>query len=166
MCTRNTFTCVNTCGCGASTHGGRFERTHGARERVIVSSTYQKFAHVRLSHAPEVQQRNPCMLPIFSLRVGREQQTRCRVLHLFASPEHTRLLQTHDTTTQHNDTHNTTTHSHTQRHTANTIQPQHNNNHSTTTATATHRTRHSTEAKRREEEMKEMNRDRDENRYR
>ena len=32
-----------------------------------------KFVHVGLSRAPEVQQRTPCMLPIFSLRTGREQ---------------------------------------------------------------------------------------------
>ena len=43
---------------------------------------------------------------------SRSRTTRCRVLHLFASPEHTVQLKTHDTTT-HTDahTHNTTQHS-------------------------------------------------------
>ena len=72
-------TCVSTCARGAGTHGGvlnvhkgtfwiHTRGTGGHRQFCLLT-----FAHVGLSRASEVQQRNPCMLPIFSLRIGPEQ---------------------------------------------------------------------------------------------
>ena len=89
---------------------GRFERTNGEGEEGHRQFCLPKFAHVGLSRAPEVQQRNPCMLPIFQFE-NWSRTTRCRVHHLFASPEHTVQLQTRDTPHTDTHTHNTQQHS-------------------------------------------------------
>ena len=141
---RQTSTCVYTCGRANGTHGDVLnvhteERRRGGHRQFCLP----KFAHVGLSRAPEVQQRNPCMLPIFSLRIGREQ-------HVPDSSNYSLHLNT-----LFNSRHMT------QRHT----QTRTDNTRYTAHTTTQHRTRHSTEAKRREEEMKETKRDRDEKRY-
>ena len=78
---------------------------------------------------------------------NRSRTTRCRVLHVFASLEHTVQLQTHDTTT-HTDTHtpNNTTHTpnnttHTQQHNTHTQQHTHQHTHQHP-HTNTHTTQH------------------------
>ena len=108
VCTSNTSTCVNT--------GTFCSYTRGDHRQFCLP----KFVHVGLSRAPEVQQRSPCMLPTFSLRIGREEHVRdssnCSLylIKLFK-------LQTHDTTTQTDThTHNTATHNNTAQNT-----PQH-----------------------------------------
>ena len=81
--------CQHTRGRCESTHGGRFERTHALslppathhthkkgqkrrRNKVTASSAHQK-KHQSYHLAPEVHQRNPWILQMFSLRIGREQ---------------------------------------------------------------------------------------------
>ena len=138
---------------------GRFEHTDGEREKkVIVSSEYSKTAHVGLSRAPEVQQRTPWILPIFCLRIGREQ-------HVAESSNHSLHLNTlfnsRHMTQRHTHRHSTTEHNTAQQSTEQHSTIQHNNaQHNTAHSTARH-----TEAKRREEEVKETKRYRDEKRY-
>ena len=176
VCTDNTSTCANTCGCGAGTLG-RFERIHGVKRggragrRQFCSP---KFAHVGLSSAPQVQQRNPWMLPIFSLRKGRTRNVPDSSNHslylikmLSSNPEGKRWIlvrftcthcsprhehppefshtTTYSNTTKHNK-HNTAQHSTAQHSTAQHSTAQH--------STAQHSTRH-TEAKRRRDERDE-----------
>ena len=65
---------------------GRFGCTHGEEGKGGHRQfCLPKFAHVGLSRAPEVQQRNSWMLPIFSLRTGREQ-------HRLESSNHSRYM--------------------------------------------------------------------------
>ena len=53
------------CGCGAGTHGDVLHVHTGRRWREGHRQfCLSKFLHVGLSHAPEVQQRNPWILPI------------------------------------------------------------------------------------------------------
>ena len=66
--------CFNTCARGASIHGDVLNvHTGGGGRWGHRQFCLPKFAHVGLSRVSEVQQRNPCMSPIFSLRIGREQ---------------------------------------------------------------------------------------------
>ena len=116
----STSTCVYTCARGAGTHGDVLNvHTGGGRGRSS-SVLLTKICPRRVIMCPRGSTKNPCMLPYFHFE-KRSRTTRCRVLHLFASPEHTVQHQTHDTMT-HTDTHtrNTTTHSNTAQNT-----PQH-----------------------------------------
>ena len=129
----------------------RLERTHGAEgEGGHRQFCLPKFAHAGLSRAPEVQQRNPSMVPIFSLRIGREQhvaESSIYSLHLNTLFNSKHVTQRH-THIQQQQQHTTAQHSATQH------------------STAQHSTEHATQkqAKRREEEIKrrretEMKRD-------
>ena len=71
VCTGTARTCVSTCARGAGTHGEVLNPHTGGRGSSSVC--LPKFAHVGLSRDSEVHQRNPWILPIFSLRIGREQ---------------------------------------------------------------------------------------------
>ena len=51
----------------------RFAWTHGGQGGAIVTSAYQNFALVRSSLGPRGPPRNQWILPIFSMRTGREQ---------------------------------------------------------------------------------------------
>ena len=75
----------NMCACCRHTRG-RFERTHGGQRGVIVSSAYQNLPKLGHQKAPEVHQRNPWILPISSLRIGREQ-------HVAESSNHSLCLE-------------------------------------------------------------------------
>ena len=120
----------------------RFERTHGERRGGGSSSVLlTKICPRGVITCPRGSTKKPMHVTYFQFE-NRSRTTRCRVLHLFASPEHTVQLQTHDTRHTQTCTHNTTTHSNTQQH-------------STEHATAQ-------KHKRREEEMKETKRDRGE----
>ena len=124
-------TCANTCGRGAGTHEDVLNVHTERRERwAIVSSAYQNVPtlgyHVLQRFNKETHVTN------FEFEKKKSRTTRCRVLHLFASPVNTVQLRTHDTTTT-TDTHNND--NNTQQHT-----------------TTQHRTRYSAEAKRRRRE--------------
>ena len=96
-----------------------------------------KCVHVGLSRAPDVQQRNPWMLPSFSLRIGREQhvaQSSIYSLHLNTLSNSRHMTQQHSTAQHSTAQHSTSTAQHSTQ----------------------HRTRH-TEA--RDEEKTEMKRD-------
>ena len=87
-----TRTCVETCTRGAGTHEDvlnlhtvTFLNPHTRRQGVIVSSAYQHLPTYGHHLAPEVHQRNQWILPIFSLRIGREQ-------HVADSSNHSRCL--------------------------------------------------------------------------
>ena len=130
---------LNTCGRGAGTHGDVLN-VHTGRGGKGGSSPVllTKFCPRRVSTCPRGSTKKPVDVTYFQFE-NRSRTTRCRVLHLFASPEHTVQLQTHDTTT-HTDTHkrNTTTYSNTQQH-----------------STAQHNTPHRSEEKRRKDERNE-----------
>ena len=133
VCTGNTSTCVNTCARGAGTHGGVLNlHTEGWSSSVLLTKIFPR----RVIACSRSSTKKPMHVTYFQFG-NRSRTTRCRVLHFFASPEHTVQLQTGDTPHIQTRTHTTTQ----------------------------HRTRHSTEAKRREEERKETKRDRDEKRY-
>ena len=86
----------------------RFERTHG-KGGVIVSSAHQNLP-TKGYHVPQrfIQQRNSWMLPIFSLRIGREQhvaESSIYSLHLNTPVNSRHMTQRHTQTRTH--THNT-----------------------------------------------------------
>ena len=87
-----TRTCVETCARGAGTHGDVLNRTHGD---VLNPHTgagghrqfcLPKFAHVRLSRASEVHERNFWIFPIFKCE-NRSRTTCPRILQSFAFPD-------------------------------------------------------------------------------
>ena len=129
-----------SCGCGADTHGDVLDVHTREREReVIVSSTYQKSPR-RVITCPTGSTKvtsNHWMLHILSLGIGREQ-------HVVQSSIYSLHLNTLPNSRHMIQQHSTVQHS--------------DNTHTQ------HRTCH-TEAKRREEEMKETKRDINEKRY-
>ena len=104
VCTSKTSPCVPATRphvCGGRYPRGRCERTHG--EGNHRQFCLPKFAHLGLSRAPEVPQRNPWMLPIFSFRIREQHDAESSIysLHVY----------THSAT-QHNTTqHSTAQHS-------------------------------------------------------
>ena len=68
--------CRHTRGRFESTHGGRFERTHALSllpQHTTPVQLTKKHPHRVFDLVTEVHQRNERILPIFSLRIGREQ---------------------------------------------------------------------------------------------
>ena len=82
-----TRTCGNTCVCGAGTHWDVLN-PHTGRQGVIVSSAYQKFAHVGSSLGPRGPPKKPLDLTDFQFE-NRSRATRCRFLQTFAVPDKT-----------------------------------------------------------------------------
>ena len=71
-CRQHAHMLFNMCACCRHTRG-RFEWTHGGQEGCHRHFCLPKFAHVGSSLAPEVHERNPWILLILILRIGREQ---------------------------------------------------------------------------------------------
>ena len=105
---------VNTCGRVAGTHGDVLNAHTGRGRGGSLSVLLTKNCPRKVITCPRGSTMKPVHVTNFQSE-NRSRTTRCRVLHLFASPEHTVQLQTHDTTThidthtQHNDTQQRTT---------------------------------------------------------
>ena len=118
---------LSTCAHGAGIHGDVL--TGHTKGRAVSSPVLlTKFAHVGSSRASEVHQRNQWILPIFSLRTGREQpvsESSNHSLYLtklfrFSNPEgHCGECAT-STPTTHTHTHNHNTQQHSTPHHTNT----------------------------------------------
>ena len=91
--------------------------TRVEERKVIASSAYQKLSTYGYHVPQRFNKENPCMLPIFSLRIGREQhvaESSIYSLHLntLFNSRHMTQRHTHrQAHTQHNDTSNTQQHS-------------------------------------------------------
>ena len=106
---------VCSCGCGVvPVHTGDVLNVHTGERRGRSSSVLlTKFCPRRFSHAPEVQKRNPWMLPIFSLRIGREQhvaESSFYSLHLNTLFNSRHMTQRHTQTRTHTTQRHTATH--------------------------------------------------------
>ena len=129
----------------------RFERTHGGvEEEGHRQFCLPKFAHVRLSRASEVHQRNTWIFPIFKFE-NRSSTTSSRFLQ-FASPEHTIQLQTRDTPHIQTCTHT--------QHNAHGNTQQHSTEHATTQNTPQHRSKEKRRRDERDEEREKQRRNR------
>ena len=120
VCTGNTSARVNTCGCGAGTHGDVLDAHAmggGGREGRSWSVLLTKICPRRVITRPRGSTKKPMDVTFFQFQ-NRSRTTRCPVLHLFASPEHTVQLQTHDTAQHSTAQHSTAQHSTAQHSTA------------------------------------------------
>ena len=91
-CTFKTSLCAGTHGDVSNVHTGTFSMDTRRAGGVIVSSAYQNFAHVGLSRASEVHQRNPTFFPIFKFK-NRSRTTCSPFLQSFALPDKVVQLQ-------------------------------------------------------------------------